>query len=282
MKIFESPINIEAFVVRQNSYHLDSDAPQQQLFVEISPIKILLSDSRCVSVSRFLNSLRQQRTDRYFETRHGTPRQTLSRLPRLEALSDLILLSLELSISQIQLSIVEDSEIETEWAAAVKQVVMEECLMDYLNVLSSFGVYDAVDDAVFETVMQICMDRLKRIGLNNGEAQDCVERARRGYFAYAVRSGHSSKTNDDIAGARDGLKASTEKAQGGNIDTEGLNNEAEESLSDFDAVDTFETSSSTDTPALEERQAALMEIVPSLCRCFFRLLFLFKWLHTKV
>lgn len=170
--LLESPIDLESSIVVHADSVLDHDNAKHQVVVEVSPVYLVISDKRlsclaaCFEATRFAandNSSRQE------------TQSLLARPPRLEVLSRLFRLSIDLKVGRLRLSLTRDSGFSPS-SFLSKESEMAEYLVDFLTIASSFDLSFPHEEAL-SSAMQICIDRLNGIGLQVDEAWEATNMA---------------------------------------------------------------------------------------------------------
>lgn len=178
-KILNHPVDVEMLLTKNDSANFLSPRPRKQLCVDVSPIRILLSEARVVILSKVANSLRSPKIGSSSGSTKSTPEDATA--PRLAALSIQILYALELRLSSLSLVCVEEIE-DIRPSEPVREIIMEESLSDFVSVLSCFNLGNPTRESV-EAAGNICVDRLVVLGLSADEAHDCVHAARLNFIA---------------------------------------------------------------------------------------------------
>ncbi|CAB9515429.1 Putative vacuolar protein sorting-associated protein [Seminavis robusta] len=167
--LLAEPVDIEMLFTNSGSTILDEDSPRQEIALEVSPIHILLSETRLLFCNRVLQPLRVK------GDRKPPSVEPTSTPPRLEALSRLIMRCVDVSIRSLKISIMSDEQ-KYPLTPGQKAIIMEECLGDFLSIASCFDLNFPNEDALSSS-MQICIDRLCGIGLYAEDAWDCTNSA---------------------------------------------------------------------------------------------------------
>ena len=176
-KLLDLPVDVEVMLTQNASTDFLSPRPSKQISVDVSPIRIVLSEARVGMLSRValsLSELEDLGTD-------SAPKTSEDMLPRLAALSIQILLAVEFRVSSLSLTCIEDSA-DLRPSESVREIIMEESLSDFVSVLSCFNLDYPTKESV-EAAGSICVDRLVVLGLSEDEAHDCVHAARLNFIA---------------------------------------------------------------------------------------------------
>lgn len=173
-KLFDAPIDIEMLLTRNCSTDFLSPLPSKQISMDVSPIRIILSEARVGALSTVALSFSGLKGI----SAGNAPAAEASTdpLPRLAALSIQILVAIELRIISMSLVCVDDST-ELHPSESIREIIMEESLSDFLSVLSCFNLHYPTKESV-EVAGNICVDRLRVLGLSEDEAHECVHAAR--------------------------------------------------------------------------------------------------------
>lgn len=154
---------------------LETELPKQQLVLEVSPVHLSLSKHRLEMLAAAKSYLDFDALD--------TSSTLMKKMrkpdpPRIEILSRRILNSVDLNCRRIQLAIVKDVEEQADTITAkLKEVIMEDCLSDFLSVVSCFDLSLPNEEAL-SSAMQVCIGRLVGLGLSDDEAWGCTNAAR--------------------------------------------------------------------------------------------------------
>ena len=167
--LLAEPIDLEILLTTNGSTLLDEDSPRQEIVVEVSPVHVLLSETRLMFCSRVMQPWKARRQSKPEED------QDVSMPPRLEALSRLIMRCLDVSIRGVRLSLLSDEQ-KYPLTPGQKEIIMEECIGDFLSVVSCFDLSFPNEDTL-SSAMQVCIDRLGGLGLLEDDAWDCANAA---------------------------------------------------------------------------------------------------------
>eukprot|EP00934_Nitzschia_sp_Nitz4_P002078 Nitzschia sp. Nitz4//scaffold140_size61219//29533//49080//NITZ4_006440-RA/size61219-augustus-gene-0.64-mRNA-1//-1//CDS//3329536227//2078//frame0 len=174
-RILDIPVDVECLATVNETSLLESDSPQTQVVMEVSPVHVFLSEKRLDSVRAA-----QAAMDFSFLNRSAPIiRKKKPDPPRIEILSPRILHSIDLNCKRVQVAVVRDSE-ELEQSIVspkLKEVIMEECLADFLSVVSCFD-FSLPNEEALSSAMQVCIGRLVGLGLSDDEAWGCTNAAR--------------------------------------------------------------------------------------------------------
>jgi hypothetical protein len=166
------PISVELLLTTNSISLLETENPQHQAVVEISPLNVILSEKRLELLSNISSSLQFGPSDDGVQTK----RRVKPDPPRIEILSRRILRSIDLSCDAVKLAVVKDIKSEG-LSLKHKEIVMEECLSDFLSVVSCFD-FSLPNEEALSSAMQISIGRLVGIGLTDDEAWGCTNAAR--------------------------------------------------------------------------------------------------------
>ena len=158
--LFDKPMDIEVYYIENADSLLDFNRAKQVFVVEVSPLHVLISEKRIASLSRVnADALR-------YCLSHGVEEHAeVKSLPlRLEALSRLMRHSVDFSIGRVRLSIFTEESKNEIVPLMSKQLEMQECMNDFLILVSHFDLCFPHEEAIFDS-MQICIDKLTGIGL---------------------------------------------------------------------------------------------------------------------
>ena len=177
VNVINSPIAVETLLTVNEASLLDTELPKNQLVVELSPIEVLLSTNRLEMMSCVKLSLDFSVLDTFSSSailkkiRKPDP-------PRIEILSHKILHMVDLNCKRVQLKYIRDFEIEPETISPkLKEAVLEECIGDFLSVMSCFELSFPNEEAL-SSAMQVCISRLVGLGFSNEDAWECTNAAR--------------------------------------------------------------------------------------------------------
>jgi hypothetical protein len=114
----------------------------------------------------------------FFASNGGIVENTLHEPPRLAVLAHQVQYSLALSTTGLEVAVISDSKKGPRTPSyAEREIVLEECISDFLSFLACFDVNFPVKDAVL-VAERICLDRLIALGMTEAQAIDCAETAR--------------------------------------------------------------------------------------------------------
>jgi N-terminal region of Chorein or VPS13 len=189
--LLAEPVDVELLFTNSCSTILDEDNPKQEIMLEVSPIHILLSETRLLFCNRVLQPLTVRSTD------HSPGEEVSSTPPRLEALSRLIMKCVDVSIRGLKLSLMSDEQ-KYPLTPGQKEIIMEECIGDFLSIVSCFDQNYPNEDALSSS-MQVCIDRLCGLGLHAEDAWDCANSALISYLGDEahVQSTSSQQSMDE-------------------------------------------------------------------------------------
>jgi len=176
-KLLDAPVDIELLLTKNDSADFLNPIPNKQISGEISPVRVVLSEARVGLLSKAalcFSGMKDLSTD-------SAPEPIEDVLPRLAALSIQVLVALEIRISSMSLTCLEDST-DLRPSESVREIIMEESLSDFVSVLSCFNLEYPTKESV-EVAGNICVDRLVVLGLSEDEAHDCVHAARLNFIA---------------------------------------------------------------------------------------------------
>ena len=171
-RITDIPINLELLLTTNSISLLETENPQHQAVVEVSPLNVILSEERLRLIKNVSSSL----DFGAFDDGANIKKRVKPDPPRIEILSRRILQSIDVSCNAVKLAIVKDVESEG-LTLKHKELVMEECLSDFLSVVSCFD-FNLPNEEALSSAMQISIGRLVGIGLTDDEAWGCTNAAR--------------------------------------------------------------------------------------------------------
>jgi len=177
MSLTGLPIDIEFLLTMNETSLLETESPQHQVVIEVSPVHILLSENRLALLSSAQKSIDMAPfTDasKLNSARKPDP-------PRIEILSGRILHTVDVSCRRAQVALVKDTGKEDGLGRKFKEVVMEECLSDFLSVVSCFD-FSLPNEEALSSSMQVCIGRLVGLGLTDDEAWGCTNAARHNFL----------------------------------------------------------------------------------------------------
>ena len=175
-EVLDLPIDVEVLWTQNDSTDFLSPRPTKQISLGVSPIRVVLSAARVDLLSRVALSFRSPE-----DLLGSTPKKTTNTLPRLAALSIQILIALELRLTRLSLTFVEDTT-DLRPSESVREIIMEESLSNFITVLSCFNLDFPTKESV-EAAGSICVDRLMMLGLSEDKAHECVHAARLNFIA---------------------------------------------------------------------------------------------------
>lgn len=175
MTVLDIPVDIEVLATMNETSLLETELPKKQFVFEISPLHLLLSKHRLDIIAATKSSLDfgklNTSPDIIKKMRKPDP-------PRIEILAPRILHSVDLHCRRVQFSLVKDVEEETDTLTAkLKEIIMEECLSDFLSVVACFD-FGLPNEEALSSAMQVCIGRLVGLGLSDDEAWGCTNAAR--------------------------------------------------------------------------------------------------------
>lgn len=230
--LLAEPIDLEILLTTNGSTLLDEDSPRQEIVVEVSPVHILLSDTRLLFCSRVMQPWKTLRPKR-----PGVNQDT-SMPPRLEALSRLVMRCIDVSIRGVQLSLLSDEQ-KYPLTPGQKEIIMEECIGDFLSVVSCFNLQFPNEDAL-SSAMQVCIDRLSGLGLPADDAWDCANEALMSFLeddAHREMSDPSGTGENNDASSQDGTTETKKKKDSSVAIDQAISNAVAKSLQDFPPPD---------------------------------------------
>ncbi|KAL3921405.1 MAG: hypothetical protein SGILL_002764, partial [Bacillariaceae sp.] len=174
-RMIDIPIDVEVLVTSNVTSLLDTVSPKQQVVVEVSPVNVLLSERRLEMLAAAKTSLDFGKMDA--QTHIKTSRKPDP--PRIEILSQRILSSMDIKCHRVRMELFKDN-VDPEDAmlsAQQKELIMEECLTDFLSSVSCFD-FNLPNEEALSSAMQVCIGRLVGIGLTDDEAWGCTNAAR--------------------------------------------------------------------------------------------------------
>jgi len=228
--LLSDAIDVEILMTNNGSSLLDEDSPRQEIVVEISPIHFLLSETRLLFCSRMLQQWKTSRPVKPLQQRATTMP------PRLEALSRLIMKCVDVSIKRIRLSLMSDEQ-KYPLTPGQKEIIMEECIGDFLSVVSCFDLNYPNEDAL-SSAMQICIDRLGGLGLPPDDAWDCANSALMSFLEDDVHLQQESSESADVDTDNSSSKSEQAKTNKPTIDRgatadKAIQNAVEKALENF-------------------------------------------------
>lgn len=173
--LLQVPVNVEILSSVNATSLLDTELPKNRIVVEVSPAHVILSKERLDLLSNAKSCLDfgilTSSTTVIKKRRKPDP-------PRIEILAHRILHSLDLNCRRIQASIVKDDNSKSDAITdTLKEVIMEECLGDFLSIVSCFD-FSLPNEEALSSAMQVCIGRLVGLGLSDDEAWSCTNAAR--------------------------------------------------------------------------------------------------------
>ena len=255
LRITDFPIDAEILLTSNITSLLDTVSPKQQVVVELSPVHVLLSQKRIGLLSAAKEALDFGKMDAQAHIKKALKPDP----PRIDILSQRILSSLDITCHRVRLEIETDADPSYEdqlyLPAKQKEIIMEECLSDFLSVVSCFD-FSLPNDEALSSAMQVCIGRLVGLGLTDDEAWGCTNAARLNFLddVALMRQAQSEVLDELTRNAKSPVPvdASFSESEEGSIasSNEGSFDFVEESLaqskSKFEENDGAESMSSTD------------------------------------
>jgi hypothetical protein len=173
-KLTEIPIDVEVLFTMNETSLLETNSPQHQVVVEVSPVHGVMSEKRLTLLSGAASAVDFTKLDGSADLK-----KKLRKLdpPRIEILARRVLNSVDISCKRVRLSLVKDVAPNERLTLKLKEIIMEECISDFLSVVSCFD-FSLPNEEALSSAMQICIGRLVGIGLNDDEAWGCTNAAR--------------------------------------------------------------------------------------------------------
>lgn len=168
------PIDVELLLTTNKSSLLNADNPKVQIVAEVSPVHMLLSQRRLELLEAAKSSVDVEN----FGARAHIKLNQKPDPPRIEILSPRILQSLDINCRRVRIEMVKDFPAsETVLPPQYRELIMEECLSDFLSTVSCFDL-SLPNEETLSSSMQVCIARLVGIGLTDDEAWGCTNAAR--------------------------------------------------------------------------------------------------------
>ncbi|KAG7355258.1 vacuolar-sorting-associated protein 13 C-terminal domain containing protein [Nitzschia inconspicua] len=174
-RLLDLPVDTEVLLTSNTTLLLDTVSPKQQLVVEVSPVNILLSKKRLDLLLAAKQALELGKIDAQAHIRKTKKPDP----PRIEILAQRILSSVDLKCHRVRLVLLDDVINQEGPGLTIqeKEMIMEECLTDFLSVVSCFD-FNLPNEEALSSAMQVCIGRLIGLGLNDSEAWCCTNSAR--------------------------------------------------------------------------------------------------------
>jgi hypothetical protein len=171
LSLFESPLDIEIMWTSNENSVLDTNRARREFIVQVSPLHIVLSESRITRLSLIVppSGFQSKQPRRPSIGDEALP-------PRLELLAIFLLHSIDFSVGRVRMSFVADEMSQLQSNIFAKEVDMEESMADFLSVVLSFDLSYPHEEAL-SSAMQICIDRLTGIGLPLEESWEATNTA---------------------------------------------------------------------------------------------------------
>jgi hypothetical protein len=171
LSLLESPLDIEIMWTSNENSVMDTNRARREFVVEVSPVHIVLSESRITRLSLIVppSGFQTKLSQRASIHEEALP-------PRLELLAIFLLYSVDLSIGRVRMSFTEDGTSLLPSNSFAREVEMEESIADFLSVVLSFDLSHPHEEAL-SSAMQICIDRLTGIGLPLEESWEATNTA---------------------------------------------------------------------------------------------------------
>lgn len=172
-----SPLDLELLVTTHLTPERLPGQPRRQLAIAASNLQIILSNARLEIISRFVNLLSESDLTCLASNR-GVVKNTSQEPPRLADLAHQVEYSLALSTTGLEVAVISDSQNGPRTPTyAEREIIVEECISDFLSFLACFDINFPVKDALI-AAERICLDRLIALGMTEAQAIDCAETAR--------------------------------------------------------------------------------------------------------
>jgi hypothetical protein len=175
-KLTDIPLDVELLMTINEHSLMETESPKQQLVVEVSPVQILLSANRLELLGKAIAAIDFSVLDGSEQLKQRRRRRKPDP-PRIETLARRVLNSTDLSCRRVRVAIVDDHKETEPLTLKLKEVVMEECITDFLSVVSCFD-FSLPNEEALSSAMQICIGRLVGLGLSDDEAWGCTNAAR--------------------------------------------------------------------------------------------------------
>jgi hypothetical protein len=174
-RLVDVPIDAEVLITSNVTSLLDTVSPKQQVVVEVSPVNILLSEQRLEMLSAAKLALDFGKVDAQTHIKKAPKPDP----PRIEILSQRILSSVDIKCRRVRLELYKDiiDKADEILTAQQKEMIMEECLTDFLSIVSCFD-FNLPNEEALSSAMQVCIGRLVGLGLSDDEAWGCTNAAR--------------------------------------------------------------------------------------------------------
>ena len=254
-RLLDVPVDVEVLCTQNLTADFLAPNPRKHFVVDASPIRVILSEARVELLSKVLMSFSGVTQDLADETSPSATVQEM--MPRLAALSLQILVALEIRISCLSLTLSEDS-VELQPSLAVREIIMEESLSDFVSVLSCFN-FDYPTKESVEAAGNICIDRIVVLGLSEDEAHECVHAARLNFLAGIETIKKSqSETFKDLA-VCEGSISREESCDEGSVN-DSIPPVTE--ISDNDSAESYDIIESTLKDAVEKTMSSFGSLLP--------------------
>ena len=175
-KLTDIPLDVELLVTVNEQSLMETESPKHQFVVEVSPVQVLLSAHRLDLLGKAISKVDFSVLDGTGQLKKRRNRRKRDP-PRIETLSRRVLHSVDLSCKRVRVAIVDDHKATEPLSLKLKEVVMEECISDFLSVVSCFD-FSLPNEEALSSAMQICIGRLVGLGLSDDEAWGCTNAAR--------------------------------------------------------------------------------------------------------
>ena len=191
LSFLENPVDVEFLFTLNPASMFDFSRAKVEAIVKISPLQILLSEVRLSMLSQIvLEALSQSTLERQ------TPLESPSLPPRLDALSGFALFSADVSMSRVRLRVLSQDKRMEPPSLSIRKQRMEECLDDFLSVVSSFDLSFPHEEAL-SAAMQICIDRVAGVGLLPEEAWNVANLALLNFLEEVAAIGETVSRDED-------------------------------------------------------------------------------------
>lgn len=229
--LLAEPLDIELLLTTNGNTILEEESPKQEIIIEITPIHVLLSETRLLFCSRIIGPLQANQPKKQMVAKYDGEDDDIVVPPRLEALSRVIMKCVDVSLKGFRLSLLSDEQ-KYPLTPGQKEVVMEESIGDFLSVASRFDRSYPNENAL-SSAMQIAIDRLVGLNFDPDDAWDCANSA---LLTFLEDDGHQKRENDSDSEVDDDSSSESKRvplSHASNLVDVAISNAVSKALSEF-------------------------------------------------
>lgn len=169
LSIFKTPIDFEIFYSGNPDSLFNSNQAKHDVTIELSSVRILLSEERLHMLSQSSYS----GWSKHWQAEALDTKKDDAVPPRLEVLSNLFPLNIDLSVCRISVSLLSVNDLKSITPVDVKIISVKESMAGFLQVAAGFNLSYPNDEAL-SSAMQICIDRLVGLGFSIDDAWEAT------------------------------------------------------------------------------------------------------------